>query len=289
MNVQRWIQRSIPVAAAALVGAAPMTQAQYGTYGQQGQSQRGQELFEWTGGVDREVQIVMRGNRVSTNDIGQTEPRNTRARTLSTLPRQDGEVVVQLIDGRGNVDILQQPTAQNGYSTVVRIRDPQSGSDRYRLAAYWQGYSNGDYVWKNGRGRGRGHDKDRDGIDDRDEQYRRRDGQNDQGQYGRNGQYGNQSLLHWTGNIDNEIEIRIQNGRAETRTLSGAQPTSVRVSGGNTTVPRSNAQINVLLNQGRGQISVTQQPTQWNNYTTIVRVRDPQGGYGYYDFDLTWQ
>jgi len=25
-----------------------------------------------------------------------------------------------------------------------------------------------------------------------------------------------------------------------------------------------------------------------NGYTAVIRVRDPQGGYGLYDFDLTW-
>ena len=255
MNVQGWIQRSFPVAAAALVAMAPIAQGQWNRQG----SRQGQELFEWSGGVDREVQIVMRGSRVFTNPVGRTEPGNMRSRTMGSLPRQDGEVVVQVENGRGDVDVLQQPNSQNGYSTIIRIRDPRSGSDRYRLTAYWQAYSNGDYV---GNGRGRGRDSDRDGIPDRDEEYRRRNGQNDQGQYGRrDGQYGTQSLLHWTGNIDAEVEIRIQNGRTETRTLSGAQPTSVRVSGGNTTVPRSNAQINIVLNQGRGQIAVTQQPT----------------------------
>ena len=41
--------------------------------------------------------------------------------------------------------------------------------------------------------------------------------------------------------------------------------------------------------QGRGHVTVVQQPSAYNGYTTIVRVRDPQGGYGYYDFDLTWR
>ncbi len=280
MKLDRWMSRSISLSAAALVGVAPIAAAQYS---RQGQYQRtGQELFQWSGGVDREVQIVMRGNRVWTNDVGRTEPNNERARAMSTLPRQDGEVVVRLENGRGDVDVIQQPNAQNGYSTIVRIRDPRSGSDRYRVTAYWQSYSNGDYVGRNNNGVARGHDKDRDGIDDREEVYRRRNGNG-------NGQYGDQSLMHWSGNIDGEVEIRLQNGRADTRILSGAQPTSVRVTGGNTTVPRSDAQINVVQNQGRGQVWVVQQPSQWNNYTTIVRVRDPQGGYGYYDFDLTWR
>ena len=43
------------------------------------------------------------------------------------------------------------------------------------------------------------------------------------------------------------------------------------------------------VRQGRGSVSVIEQPSQYNNYTAVVRVLDPQGGYGYYDFDLIWQ
>jgi hypothetical protein len=288
MNMHRWIQRSLPAVVTAGLAVASTGQIASAQWDRQNQDRYGEELFEWNGSVDREVQVVMRGNQVWTNRIGQTEPRNQRSRTNRALPRQGGQVVVRVENGRGDVDVVQQPSAQNGYTTVVRIRDPRSGSDRYRVTAYWEGYSNGDYGRNRGRANGRdanGHDRDRDGIDDRDEIYRRRDPDND-GRYGRSGY---QSLLHWSGNVDNEIEIRIQNGRAETRTLSGAQPTSIRVSAGNSTVPRSDAQINVMQNQGRGTVSVVQQPSQWNNYTTVVRIRDPQGGYGYYDFDLTWR
>ena len=78
----------------------------------------------------------MRGNRVWTNNVGRTEPGRYNARPMGTMPRQDGQVVVQVVERRGDVDVIQQPTAQNGYSTTVRIRDPRSGSDDYRVAAY---------------------------------------------------------------------------------------------------------------------------------------------------------
>ena len=42
----------------------------------------------------------------------------------------------------------------------------------------------------------------------------------------------------------------------------------------------------VRINEGRGDVFVAQQPQQWNGYTTIIRVRDPQGGYGHYDFSI---
>jgi hypothetical protein len=278
MSMQRLIQRSIPLAAVALVGVAPMVLAQ------------GQELFEWNGRVDREVQITMRGNNLRTMDIGQTEPGRARSRAFSALPREDGQVSVQVLNGRGNVDVIQQPSAQNGYTTTIRVQDPRGGADNYRLVAYWQTYSNGEYI---GRGRGRGRDRDRDR--DRDDVDRGRDnggynpnrGQN--GGYGQNGQYGNQTALHWSGNVDDELEIRIQNGQVDYRTIHGAQPTSIRADRGSLNMPRTNATLNVVQNQGRGSVSVIQQPAQWNGYTTVIRIKDQQGGYGFYDFNLIWQ
>ena len=262
------IQRSIPLAAAALVGLAPVVMAQ------------GQELFEWSGRVDREVQIVMRGNEVFTRNIGTTEPGRPRSRTFGDLPRREGQVQIQVQNGRGNVDVIQQPDARNGFTTIVRIQDPRSGSDNYRVVAYWQGYSNGEYAGWPGRGRDGGRDRDRDypGA-----------GNGGNGNGNGNGRYGDRTMLHWSGNVDDEVEVRIQNGRVESRTTRGKDATNVRYDGGNTNMPRGNANVTVVQNSGRGNVTVVQQPSSWNNYTTVVRIKDPQGGYGYYDFNLLWQ
>lgn len=261
-----WIQRSIPLAAAALVGLAPVVVAQ------------GQQLFEWNGRVDREVQIVMRGNQLFTRNIGATEPGRARSRTFTDLPRRDGQVQVQVLNGRGNVDVIQQPNSQNGYTTIVRIQDPRSGSDDYRIVGYWNGYSNGEYIGWPGRGRDRDRDNPNNGG------YGDNRGNN--GGYGR---YGDRTMLHWTGNVDDEVEVRIQNGRVDYRTTRGKEATNVRYDGGNMNVPRGGGNVVVVQNSGRGSVTVVQQPSSWNNYTTVVRIKDPQGGYGYYDFNLLWQ
>jgi len=277
------------MASALVAGAASFASAQWNNRGNQ------HELFEWNGSVDREVQIIMRGNRVWTNNIGWTEPGNYNARATSYLPQQNGRVWVQVENGRGDVDVIQQPTAQNGYSTTVRIRDPRSGSDRYRVVAYYEGFGsdNGDVYGYPGNGRGRDRDRDRD-MDDR---HRGRDGDDDDqgrnhGGYGNggygNGGYGN-SVLHWTGNVDDVLEIRMQNGRLDYRTLRGEQPTGIRVNDVGSQMPRSNATLSVIQHSGRGSVSVVQQPSNWNGYTTVLRVNDPQGGYGFYDFDLVWR
>jgi hypothetical protein len=279
MRTQRWIQRAIPLATAALVGATPTLFAQWGRTQTQGQ-----ELFEWAGRVDREVQIVMRGNQLSTRNVGNNETGRARSRVMMQMPRQDGEVVAQVMNGRGNVDVVQQPNAQNGYTTVIRIVDNAGGADNYRVAAYWENYSNGEYIG-NGRARGRNRNDNgnRNDNDNRNGGYDNRDRNN--GVYGN----ANQGLLHWSGNVDGELEIRIQNGRVSYRNLSGAEPTGVRASGGNMSMPRSDAQVSVAQGQGRGSVNIVQQPSSYNNYTAVIRVRDPQGGYGYYDFDLVWR
>ena len=74
MKSQMWVVRMVPVASAIVMAAAPVAFAQYGQYGS------GSELFEWNGRVDREVQVVMRGNQIWTNQIGQTEGRGLAAR-----------------------------------------------------------------------------------------------------------------------------------------------------------------------------------------------------------------
>ena len=282
MRTQRWIQRTVPLAAAAIVGAAPMAFAQWGVA-----RQSGQELFEWTGRVDREVQIVMRGNQVSTRNVGYNETGRARSRVMMDLPRRDGQVAVQLLSGRGNVDVIQQPSSQNGYTTIVRVTDAGGGSDNYRVAAFWQNYANGDVYGRDRNNRNR----DRDDIYDRND----RDDRNNRNGYPNrnrgNGGYNNNGyeVMHWSGNVDGELEIRLQNGRVDYRNLSGAQPTNIRLDRGNMSMPQNGSQVGIAQASGRGSVTVVQQPSSWNGYTTVIRVRDPQGGYGYYDFDLVWR
>src|SRR5207245_1334633 len=95
-----------------------------------------------------------------------------------------------------------------------------------------------------------------------------------------------QQALHWSGNVDGELEIRIQNGRMVYRNLSGQSPTGMRADAGNLSIPRNGAILSIVQNQGRGSVTVVQQPSQYNGNTAVIRVRDPQGGYGFYDFNL---
>lgn len=248
MFMQSMITKSALLSFALVVGATSALSAQ-------------EQLFEWSGRVDGEARVFMRGNDVWTQDVSGRDNRRGRARVSRALPARAGQVRVQLLDGRGDVRVIQQPSSRNNYTAVVQLRDDGRRADRYRIAAYWQPIGRGGW--------GDPGDRDRD---------------ND-GRWGRGDVDG---MLRWTGAVDDEVEIRIQGRNVETRTLSGNGARDVRANINGRALPRRDLQIRVRERQGRGTVTVVQQPGQWNGYTAVIRVRDRQGGFGHYDFDVSW-
>ena len=264
---------SLPLSAAALAVSASSLFAQ------------GRPLFDWSGRVDREVRITMHGRDARTQMAERSPFQSQRSRlnVETALPQRDGRVTVRVQDGRGDVDVIQQPSARNDYTTIVRVVDRSSGADNYRLTAYWMPDEYGNGTWNDRDGYPNRPDRDR---DDRD------NGNWGRGNGGYGGWYGrgyDRNLVRWTGDVDDALEIRIQGDRIDYQTLSGKAVRHVRadfVSGG---LPRNDVQVFVTDQTGRGSVSVVQQPSSWNNYTAVIRVYDPRSGYGAYSFDLGWR
>jgi hypothetical protein len=212
-------------------------------------------LFTWTGRVDREVLIVVRGRDVSTRGFDAHLPNRTRVN--SALPRTSANVVVQLDDGRGDVEVIEQPSARNGYQAVLRVRDPRAGADRYRLTAY---------------------------VDNRgDDVSGRRD--DDRGNNRRNGGAG---ALIWSGRVDDVVDIQISGRRVDAITRSGVRASDVNANIRGGGLPNRNVNLRIDQRSGRGSISVVQQPSAWNGYTAIIRIYDRRSGAAYYDFTAYW-
>ncbi len=245
----------------------------------------GRVLFTWTGTVDREARITMRGRDITIRGDADRNRRDSRPRANGALPRTDGDVWVRVTEGRGNVDVIQQPNARNNYTTVVRIRDTRSGDDRYRLTAYWAPDDRGSWGRDDDRGRGNGNARGRDNGN------RGRDRDDDRGRDRDDGWYGNarnRSGLRWSGVVDDVVELRIQGRRVEVIERSGARTRDVRTDFGNQGLPRQNATVRLQRADGRGSVAVVQQPAVWNGYTAVVRIRDERGGAARYDLDLVW-
>jgi hypothetical protein len=223
-------------------------------------------LFTWSGRVDREVRLTVRGSQASNTYENSIQSR-ARFRVSSALPAQDGTLRIVREAGRGDVSVIQQPTADNGYTAIIQISDNEGGADNYRISAYYTSLNDG----RLGRGnRGRGNQgRDNQGRDDRIGR-----GRNDVQEA---------AALRWSGDVDgavlitwrgNDVTQRMVNGGAVRRASSNVVGNPVRAQGG---------QLTVTTREGRGRVEVVQQPTSVNGYTSIIRIIDPERGYGHYD------
>ncbi len=261
----------------------------------------GRNLFSWSGVVDREVTLVMRGRDLQVRgERGVFASRADRPRTTGALPRTDGDVRVRVLDGRGQVVVLQQPSARNNYTTIVRVRDPQGGDDRYRISASWEPDARG--------AQGRGDDRGRDNRGDRDDDWgwgrdndddRSRSGTTDRGGIwgvlnggaGRDNDRNPDSRynqgVRFTGVIDDVVDLRIQGRRVEVVERSGGRTRDVR-STFDGVLPSQPVTVQIARADGRGNVRVVQQPSRQNGYTAIVRVEDRSGGAARYDLNVRW-
>lgn len=282
MTLQRSMTQAAALAALLVVAGAAGVAAQ------------DQPLFEWRGRVDREIQIVMQGRDLNTHMASwQDRLLRDRQRVFSVLPRQDGFVTVRREDGRGDAEVVQQPSGRNDYTAVIRIRDARGGADDYRITAFWRpagrDYGSNGRGNGNGNGWGWGRNRDRDGDDNRGGRNGNDGGWNGNngGWNGNNGGWTGVGRLHWSGAVDDQADIRIQGGRVDNVNVTGNGLRNVQanLSG---QLPRQDVALRVDKRQGRGSVTVVQQPSAWNNYTAVIRIRDTRSGADYYDLDVTW-
>ncbi|MCW5967000.1 MAG: BON domain-containing protein [Blastocatellales bacterium] len=92
----------------------------------------------------------------------------------------------------------------------------------------------------------------------------------------------------WSGIVDGAAEIVISGGSASVRNLSGEAPREVK-SSFSAPVPRAPITVRMLSSSGRGNVTIAQEPSAANGYTTIVKVDDTaKGGAQRYEFSLRW-
>lgn len=276
MFVLRQFVLALPAAAGLLAIARPAL----------AEPARERTLFTWSGTIDREVTLVIRGRSVETHAGGLDASFPARVEQRDDLPRDVGAVQVHLADGRGIAEVVQQPTARNDYTALVRILDPKAGADRYRVVASWQPIViDRDDRARDDRDRDRrdpNGDYDRDRDRDRDDAWDRNRGGYDRSR-GRDA-----GVLSWRGDVDDVAEIRIQGRRVEFRNRSGQFVRDVRYDVRGANLPRRPVSLELDVQRGRGSVEVVQEPSPFNGFTAVIRVVDRRAGSGIYDFDLRW-
>ena len=97
---------------------------------------RGQ--LRWSGNVDDTAIITLRGRDVRTRTELGRGVTNISQQVNGQLPEQSGRVELRQVSGRGQVQIIEQPSPRNNYTARVRVRDSQGGSARYSFVLDWR-------------------------------------------------------------------------------------------------------------------------------------------------------
>lgn len=94
--------------------------------------------FRWEGRVDIGAEIEIRDDQHRVEDMGGEGTEEYRARFDSKLPRRNLPVSLRKVEGRGRVELIQTPDADNDYTAIVKIEDPKSGADTYEFELTWR-------------------------------------------------------------------------------------------------------------------------------------------------------
>ena len=91
----------------------------------------------WRGRVDDDVRIRIRGGSADVETIGGTPYYDAQTNFTNSLPNRRVTVSLTAKRGRGEVFIEQQPTRENDFTAVVRIRDSRGGASDYAFTLAW--------------------------------------------------------------------------------------------------------------------------------------------------------
>ena len=91
----------------------------------------------WKGKVDDDVRITFRGGSANVETIGGTPYSDAQPNFSSSLPSRRVNVTLNVRKGRGQVYVEQQPSRDNDFAVVVRIKDPKGGASDYEFELNW--------------------------------------------------------------------------------------------------------------------------------------------------------
>jgi len=87
--------------------------------------------------VDGAAEVEIRGDNASLRNLKGLAPQWRRFECTGAMPVNPGGFRFRGIDGRGSQQLMQPP--QNGGPAVVRIEDPDNGSEGYTFEVTWGG------------------------------------------------------------------------------------------------------------------------------------------------------
>ncbi|HEV2836937.1 MAG TPA: hypothetical protein VGW58_16580 [Pyrinomonadaceae bacterium] len=91
----------------------------------------------WRGRVDDDVRIRIRGGTADVETLGGTPFYDSQPNFENSLPNRRVTVRLTSKRGRGDVFVEQQPSRENDFTAIIRIRDSRGGADNYEFTLEW--------------------------------------------------------------------------------------------------------------------------------------------------------
>lgn len=91
----------------------------------------------WRGRVDDDVRIRIRGGTADVETIGGTAYYDGQPNFFNSLPPRRVTVRLTQKRGRGEIFIEQQPSRENDFTAIVRIKDTRGGASEYEFELTW--------------------------------------------------------------------------------------------------------------------------------------------------------
>jgi hypothetical protein len=89
--------------------------------------------------VDGEIELQVQDEKIRYSVTGGRPPKEDGSEFTQPIPRAKlKSFKIEKKDGRGEVDLLEQPTPENNYTARIHINDPKSGDDKYRIEVKWK-------------------------------------------------------------------------------------------------------------------------------------------------------
>lgn len=91
----------------------------------------------WRGRVDADVRIRIRGGTADVETLGGTPYYDAQPNFENSLPNRRVTLRVTKNRGRGEIFIEQQPSRENNFTAIIRIKDSRGGADNYQFTLEW--------------------------------------------------------------------------------------------------------------------------------------------------------
>jgi hypothetical protein len=207
--------------------------------------------FVWQGQVDGIAILHLQGKRL-TVQIQQGDPVERRQFHFSdALPDAQQQVRVDVLEGRGYVHVIDQPSIENHYTLAVAIEDRQPGSAFYSIALYWDTSNNG---------------------------FERGASKTDKLTW--SGRVDHAAVV--------SCHAKSCVSTPEPGSAEHVAPVADEHFKFSKPLPDRDTEVRLEGQDGRGEIRLIQQPRESNHYTAQVSIHDPDAGASDYAFALVW-